>query len=155
MFKKIYVILFCVLFLFGCVSEDSKMPYQEYLNSYSLKSLLILSKASGFKAALLERIGLRLRSNYSITIDDLDKIDKYNFAAYTRVLIVESIHGGKYEKTEAYLSTYGGVNNMVFLGTVGGWETTPNLKIDAITAASTSENIKPKANILISKIRNF
>lgn len=155
--KRQYLLIFTlVFFLFtGCTDSDSRMPEQEYNNPYTLKSLLILSKLSKFKGELVENITRRLGPSYSIKIDDLDKIEKYNFAAYTRVLLIESNHAGRYEKTENYLQSYGGVNNIVFLGTVGGWENTPNLKVDAITSASASNNVKVKANILITKIRNY
>jgi hypothetical protein len=155
--KRRYLLVFALTFflLTGCTDSDSRMPEQEYKNPYTLKSLLVLSKLSKFKGELVENITRRLGSSYSIKIDDLDKIDKYNFAAYTRVLLIESNHAGRYEKTENYLRSYGGVNNMVFLGTVGEWETTPNLKVDAITSASVSNNVKSKANVLITKIRNY
>lgn len=151
--KKIFVIL-NLLFLFsGC--QDQQMPFQEYSNAYAHKTLLILSKASDFKSRIIETVVKRLRYSYSIIIDDLAKIDKYNFAAYDRVLLIESKQGGRYEQVEKYLSTYGGVNNMVMLGTVGGWADTPNIRVDAITSASSSENIAAKANILVRKIRQF
>lgn len=155
MFKNIILLLVTIFILSGCTTNDGKMPEQEFNNPYTPKSILILSKFTDFKAKVIDLVVRRLRGNYSIKIDDLDKIDKYNFAAYTRVLLIESNYGGKYETTENYMRTYGGVNNMILFGTVGGWESTPNVKIDAITSASTSENIKTKANILVGKIRNF
>lgn len=119
--KRILIVLFTVLFLTACqknFENNGPQKKSENGNHYAVKKVLILAKAGEVKDEVLKSLISRLKSNYFISVDDLDQIYEYSFYDHNAVVIIESPEEKGFTRTEAYLDNYGGVNNIVFIGVV-------------------------------------
>ncbi len=166
-FSGIITVILLSLFLTSCEEKkytsdyvkDNKINPLEFRNTNAEKKLLILAKASEYKAKVIETVVRILRPSYSITIDDLDNIQEYNFTQYTNVVLMEARMGGRFNQVQSYLSGYTGVNNIFVFGTTGTTDQGPSANIikdisaDSITCASKLVSSNENAYALVRKIR--
>ncbi len=117
--KLIILFLSAGIFLVSCntIGDEQTVQPLEYRNLNTQKKVLILAKGSEFKAKVIEATVQRLRWGYSITLDDLDNIEEYNFMLYSVVVLMESCRDNQFKRIRNYLSGYSGVNNIVVFGT--------------------------------------
>ena len=129
------------------------------LNEPSLeKKVLVVSRSSEFKNAIVGRIGETFRDEpvymKFIGLEQLEKEDGTNYA--TVVLINTCMSWDMDRNVKGFLKRHKEQSNMIVLTTSGGGDWLPKMKgrnFDAISSASQEDKIDEITDKIITKIR--
>ena len=160
--KRISAFLILSLLICYCTFPQYIWPqkdidFQEINQSTLENKILIASRQSEFKDAIVQRI----KDSFSdqavyikiIGIEDLEYEDPNRYSA---TLLINSAMGWKIDrKVEYFLVKHGELNSIIVLTTSNGGDILPDMKgrqIDAISAASIKEKNKNIADRIIGKI---
>ncbi|KPJ77376.1 MAG: hypothetical protein AMJ54_08155 [Deltaproteobacteria bacterium SG8_13] len=149
----------------ACTAPQHFWPQRDIaideINSDSLdKKLLIASRESEFKAAIISRVkeAYAGRDIYIrlVGIEDLKKEDPQQ---YTAILIVNTCMGWDIDwRVKDFLNRCSDLNSVVVLTTADGEDIYPQLEgrqVDAMSSASTSAKIDPLAEQIIAKLHRL
>ena len=151
--------------LSGCVVPrliwpQSDIKASELNTSAGEKNVLVASRTSAFKDAVVARIGDAFRDEpvhvKFIGLDDLDKEDAAKYDAL--VLIDTCIAWGLDRKVDAFLGRNKAAHNIIVLTTSGDGKWVPKKdgrNFDAIATASQQASVDKIAGSIIDKIKTL
>jgi len=163
--KRASIFILSVVLTFGCTVPQYIWPQRDMgfyaFNSVNLeKKLLIASRNSDFKSAIVQRVvdAYRKQPVY-IKIIGINDLHLEDATRYSAVLVINTSMGWKIDrKVASYLDKYGALNSIVVLTTSAGGDILPDTRyrgIDAIASASRKENIESVADDIIVKINRL
>jgi hypothetical protein len=133
---------------------------QEINQSNLEKKVLIASRQSEFKTAIIQRIkdSYKEQSVY-IKIIGIEDLLNENPNNYSATVIINTAMGWKIDrKVEPFLVKYGKLNSIIVLTTSNGGDIKPSLEgrnIDAISTASIKDKAIPVADKIISTVNEL
>lgn len=157
--------LFSTLLVWGCsvpqyIWQQKDIGFHEINQPTLEKRIMIASRKSEFKSQIVQRIVNAFHNQdvyvKIIGIEDL----KYEDAnRYSAVILINTAMGWQIDrKVEYFLAKHEDVSSIIVLTTSNGGDILPVTKerqIDAISSASTKEETKHVADIIISKINEL
>lgn len=159
---QISVLLFLVLLFSGCTFPQYIWPqrdidFQEINQPTLEKKILIASRKSEFKSRVVSRVRDAFHNkNAYIKVIGIEKLENEDANQYSAVVLLNTAMGWKADrKVESFLVRFGKLNKIIVLTTSGGGDVfadTKNRQIDAISSASTKDEVEDVSNNIISKI---
>ncbi|MDR2431712.1 MAG: hypothetical protein LBD99_05620 [Candidatus Margulisbacteria bacterium] len=138
--RKLFLALFCLLFLAGCQDGETPLARREIPNALTGRRALVLAHSSEYNLKFLEQLEKIAGRHYSVTIDDLSRITEYNFAYYNCVLIIERLSGGRAREVDGFMEIYNGANNIVLHALNGSYISPYPLSVVTADAKNTRED---------------
>jgi len=122
------------------------------------KRVLIASRDSEFKRAIIERISTEFQSQpVYLKIIGIADLPKEDAARYSAVLLINTCMAWTIEPAVAqFIDRYGQLGSIIVLTTSDGGDVLPDLenrRIDAMSSASTLADADPLANEIIERIK--
>lgn len=160
--QKIVAILLLALVQFACTSMP-RLIWREVDIKPSLPaensppSILIASRQSEFKAAVIETVAINYQTtNIAVKIVGLEALESENPADYQAVVLINTCMAWKIDPAvESFLKRYPAADNLIVLTTSGDGEWLPKKPIgqyDAVSAASVMADVGKTAAKIIQKI---
>jgi len=168
MSKKIRfsLILFSVLVFMHsmCVSvphliwPQDDMETQQFNSPSAEKKLLIASRSSEFKKAVVDRIsGFFKAQNFFVKITGLEQLKKEDASLYDAVVMINTCMSWDMDRNvKNYLELYKNHDKMIILTTSGDGNWKPKKKgknYEAVSSASKSSDVEKTANTIIAKVQ--
>ena len=161
--KQIYFIMFIILLLpWGCtvpqyIWPQGDMGFQEINPSSLEKKILIASRKSEFKDAIVQKIEEAFKGHdVYIRITGIENLKNEEADQYSAIVLINTAMGWKIDrKVKSFLDKHKDLDSIIVLTTSGGGDIMPDTKkyrIDAVSAASTKDETKDIANEIISKV---
>jgi len=131
------------------------------INAVSLKQkVLIASRASAFKQALVDRLtGAFANRPVYIKIIGIEALENEDASAYSAVIIINTAMGWTVDiPVEKFLKKYGKMDSIIVMTTSNGGDVQPDLEnrnIDAISSASVLDQAGPLADTIIAKVERL
>jgi hypothetical protein len=165
MMKRPLTVICVVVFLSGvfCAAPRYFWP-QDDVTSYETgdpsweKSVLIASRSSDFKQAVLKRaVNSFIDEPVFMKIIGVDQLKKEHAEDYSAVVLINTcIAWGMDRRVNKFLNRLEDQSNIIVLTTSGDGEWVPKMKdrnFDAVSAASEEANIDETAEKIVSKVR--
>ncbi|MBN1407686.1 MAG: hypothetical protein JW956_07855 [Calditrichaceae bacterium] len=157
--------LILILGFLGCTAPQYFWPQkdtdaQEINQSSHKKRILIASRNSEFKNAILQKIKDVFKDqDIYIKIIGINNLEDENPTQYTATVIINTAMGWRVDKkVESFLVTYGHLSSIIVLTTSNGSDIIPDLEgrnIDAISTASDINKTDQFADLVINKLYNI
>jgi hypothetical protein len=160
-----WLVLSLIATIGGCTAphyiwkQNDMRPHE--INPPSLEQkLLIASRDSEFKQALVDRIGGAFTDRpVYIKIVGIEALADEDAHAYSAVVIVNTAMGWTVDvPVEHFLKKYGGLNTIIVLTTADGGDVLPDMEnrnIDAMSSASVMNQAGPLADTIIAKVKRL
>lgn len=134
------------------------MAFQEINPSTLEKKILIASRLSDFKSAIVAKIVNAFRNQaVNIKIIGIDQLKYEDANQYSALVLINTAMGWAADRNvESFLDRYGTMDSIIVLTTSAGGDVLPETKdrrIDAMSSASIKDKIIPVANRIIRKIK--
>lgn len=156
-------VVFCfVMMAGGCTAphyiwHQKDMGFNEINRSSLEQKLLIASRDSKFKQALVEKIiaAYKIGPVYIKTIG-IEGLAKEDANAYSAVVIINTAMGWTVDvPVEKFLKKFGKMDSIIVLTTADGGDVLPDMRdrnIDAMSSASVMDQVGTLADTLIAKV---
>jgi hypothetical protein len=154
-----------MLLFFSCTVPQYIWPQKdinaEDINQSALKKkLLIVSRDSEFKNAIVQRIKEAFKDKeVYIKIIGINRLENEDPNDYSATLILNTAMGWRIDKkVESFLKKYGKVRTIIVITTSAGGDILPDLKgrnIDAISTASVIDKTDEVADLVKNKLNSI
>lgn len=162
-FALCFIILVATLFLWQCSVPHRVLPHKdiqpgELNESFLEKKVLIASRSSAFKQAVVEKIkeAFQDKSVY-VKFIGLGEIEQEKAEQYGAIVMINTCMSWDMDRSvHGFLDRYQDHSNMIVLTTSGDGNWLPKMKgrnFDVVSSASKKVKVEEVANQIIEKIK--
>ncbi len=159
------ILLYSIILYPGCTLPQYVWPQKDVsffeINERTLeKKILIASRKSDFKIDIIDEVQRTfVNKGIYIKIVGIETLKNEDANNYSAVLILNTAMAWEIDrKVESFLQRFGDSNSIIVLTTSGSGDFLPDMngrQVDAVSAASSKNNINPTADKIIRKINEL